>query len=88
MKNVIGFLLMIFLVPAIWDRVVDVYEWSGRDIEVVKETQPFTKKLIEEYEAYRDDKSNKPVKHGYVGNITDVDIYKNDVCVEMCEGDE
>ena len=37
----------------------------GEEIEVVKETQPLTGKSIEEYEIYRDDKTNKPVKHGY-----------------------
>ena len=36
----------------------------GREIEVVEKTQPNTGKL-EEYEIYRDEISNKPIKHGY-----------------------
>jgi len=36
----------------------------GRDIELIKKTEPHTGKL-EEYEIYRDEMSNKPIRHGY-----------------------
>jgi antitoxin component YwqK of YwqJK toxin-antitoxin module len=36
----------------------------GRETEVIKKTQPHTGKL-EEYEIYRDEINNKPIKHGY-----------------------
>ena len=54
MKRMIGLLM-----------VMGLWSGCGKEIEVVKETQPSTGKLIGEYEIYRDDKTNKPVKHGY-----------------------
>merc|ERR1712096_213461 len=53
MKKVLGLLMVMGLMVG-----------CGKDVEVVKEIQPLTGKLIEEYEVYRE-KSNKPVKHGY-----------------------
>jgi antitoxin component YwqK of YwqJK toxin-antitoxin module len=50
---------------------------GGKEIEVVKETQPLTGKLIEEYEVYRDDKTNKPVKHGYYKSYYEVTYYES-----------
>ena len=49
----------------------------GKEIEVVKETQPLTGKIVEEYEAYRDEKSNKPVKHGYYKSYYEDGSYKD-----------
>ena len=37
----------------------------GNETEVVTETQPQTGNLIEEYEVYRAEESNKRIKHGY-----------------------
>ena len=37
----------------------------GPTIEVVKKTHPLTQQVIEEYECYRDEDTNKPIKHGY-----------------------
>ena len=51
-------LLLILMVVGLWSG-------CGKEIEVVKKTQPITGKLIEEYEVYRDENSNKPIKHGY-----------------------
>jgi len=37
----------------------------GKSIEVEKKINPITNKVIEEYELYRVEISNKPIKHGY-----------------------
>ncbi len=54
MKRMIGLLMMVVVVGG-----------CGKEIEVVKMTNPFTQQVIEEYECYRDEDTNKPIKHGY-----------------------
>ena len=58
--------------------VVGVCVGCGEEIEVVKKTQHLTEKLIEEYEVYRDEKSNKPVKHGYYKSYYEDELYKEE----------
>ena len=69
MKRMIGLLMMVGL-------VVGVLSGCGKEIEVVKKTQPLTGELIEEYEIYRDETSNKPVKHGYYKSYYKDESYK------------
>ena len=70
MKRMVGILMVVGL-------VVGVLSGCGKEIEVVKKTQPITGILIEEYEVYRDDKSNKPIKHGYYKSYYEDGSYKD-----------
>ena len=57
MKRMIGLLMVMGMVVSVGG--------CGKDIEVEKKTHPLTQKVIEEYECYRDEDTNKPIKHGY-----------------------
>ena len=57
MRQIIGILMTMGLMVGVVG--------CGNETEVVTETQPQTGKLIEEYEVYRDEESNKRIKHGY-----------------------
>mgnify|MGYP001237229713 CR=1 FL=1 len=68
MKRLLGLLMVVGLMVGM--------SGCGKEIEVVKETQPFTGKLIEAYEVYRDETTNKPIRHGYYKSYRKDESYK------------
>ena len=60
MKRLLGIFMMVHLLSG-----MSYGDLFGPTIEVVKKTHPLTQQVFEEYECYRDEDTNKPIKHGY-----------------------